>query len=67
MNNNSVLKGMLIALVALYVISPLDFAPGPVDDLLLMLFTAAVNSAKNSRARELPEPDSLEKFREKSG
>ena len=28
-------------LVVLYVILPLDFVPGPVDDLLLILFTVA--------------------------
>lgn len=35
MNNN--LKGLLVALVLLYVISPLDGAPGPADDLLVTL------------------------------
>lgn len=48
MENNGILKGMLIALVALYVISPLDLAPGPVDDLLLLLFTVAANRKRSA-------------------
>lgn len=55
MENNGVLKGMLIALVVLYVISPLDLCPGAVDDLLMVLLTAAVNSNKSRRNRELPQ------------
>ncbi len=34
---NNTLKGLLVALVLLYVISPLDGAPGPADDLLVTL------------------------------
>ena len=36
-----IVKGMLMILVVLYVILPLDFVPGPIDDLLLILFTVA--------------------------
>lgn len=28
-------KGMLIIMVILYIVSPIDFAPGPVDDATL--------------------------------
>lgn len=38
---DGIVKGMLMILVVLYVISPLDFVPGPIDDLLLILFTLA--------------------------
>ena len=34
---DGVMKGMLIVLVILYVISPVDFVPGPVDDILVVL------------------------------
>ena len=34
---NGVLKGMLIALIIVYVVSPLDLCPGPIDDILLLL------------------------------
>ena len=53
MNNNGFIKGMLFVFLALYVISPLDLAPGPIDDLLMILLTVAVNSRKPGK-RELP-------------
>lgn len=34
---NGVLKGILLALLVIYVVSPLDFCPGPVDDIILLL------------------------------
>ena len=36
-----IMKGMLIVLVVLYVISPVDFVPGPIDDLLVVLLGIA--------------------------
>lgn len=33
---NSFWKGFIVAMLIVYVISPLDFLPGPVDDVLLM-------------------------------
>lgn len=38
---DGVVKGMLIVAMILYVIWPLDLVPGPVDDILLILFTLA--------------------------
>lgn len=38
---NGIAKGMLIVLVILYIISPIDFVPGPIDDILLLLFAVA--------------------------
>lgn len=38
---DGVMKGMLIVLVILYVISPVDFVPGPVDDILVVLLGIA--------------------------
>ena len=38
---DGVMKGMLIILVILYVISPLDVMPGPVDDIIVMLLGLA--------------------------
>lgn len=34
---NGIMKGMLIVLVLLYVVSPVDACPGPVDDLIVLL------------------------------
>ena len=55
MNNNGFLKGILFALLVVYVVSPLDLAPGPVDDLLLILLSAAANMKKNDGSRTLPQ------------
>lgn len=38
---NGVMKGMLIMLVIIYVISPVDFVPGPVDDIIVILLGLA--------------------------
>jgi len=38
---NGVAKGMLIVLVILYVVSPIDFAPGPIDDIIVILLGMA--------------------------
>lgn len=40
---DSTIKVILIALVALYVVSPLDFAPGPIDDFLVVLLGMAAH------------------------
>ena len=34
---NNTLKGLLVALIMFYVVSPLDVAPGPIDDILVTL------------------------------
>lgn len=34
---NAIAKGMLLALLILYVVSPVDLCPGPVDDIILIL------------------------------
>ena len=57
--NNNFLKGVLFALLVVYVISPLDLAPGPVDDLLLILLSAMTNTKKNNDTLSLPQ-DTLE-------
>ena len=38
---NAVAKVMLIAFMALYVISPIDCAPGPIDDIIVVLLSLA--------------------------
>ena len=37
---NGVLKGMLLVLLIIYIVSPMDLCPGPVDDLILFLCAA---------------------------
>ena len=41
--NNGFVKGMLFALLIVYVISPADFLPGPIDDALAILIYYIVN------------------------
>ena len=44
------LKSSLITIiVVLYVISPLDFAPGPLDDLIFILFGHYLKQAQRLR------------------
>lgn len=44
---NGVLKGMLIVMLMIYVLSPIDLCPGPVDDLILLLFSFGGNVLKS--------------------
>lgn len=34
---SGVMKGMLLVLLIIYVVSPLDICPGPVDDIIMFL------------------------------
>lgn len=34
-------KGMIIILMILYIVSPVDFCPGPVDDIIVLLIGIA--------------------------
>lgn len=40
-------KGMLIILVILYIVSPIDFAPGSVDDAIVLLLGLAAAKKQN--------------------
>ena len=33
----NILKGMIIAFLIMYIVSPVDACPGPIDDLILLL------------------------------
>lgn len=39
--NNSVLKGMILVVVILYIVSPIDACPGPIDDIIVLLLGLA--------------------------
>ena len=43
---NGVLKGVLIAFIIIYIVSPLDLAPGPIDDLIVALLGIAASQKK---------------------
>ncbi len=38
---NGIAKGMLLVLVFLYIVSPVDLCPGPIDDLIVLMFGIA--------------------------
>lgn len=45
---NDVAKGMFIILIILYIISPVDFVVGPIDDVVVGLIgVAAMKTSKN--------------------
>lgn len=45
-----VAKGMILVLMVLYIISPIDACPGPIDDIILILIGLAAQ--KGTRAIE---------------
>ena len=45
---NGVAKGMLFVLLILYVLSPVDLCPGPIDDIIMMLVYFASNKASSA-------------------
>ncbi len=62
MKNNGLLKALLAVLLGIYVVSPVDLAPGAIDDLLLLLLTAAMNMKARGSVKALP-PDPVEDYR----
>lgn len=38
---NGAMKGMILVLMILYIVSPIDACPGPLDDLLILLIGMA--------------------------
>ena len=50
---NNTLKGLLIGLVMLYIVSPVDAVPGPVDDMLVAVLsyvgTRLLENRRNNR------------------
>lgn len=47
---NDIAKGMIIVLIILYIVSPIDACPGPIDDIIVALigFAATKNQAIES-------------------
>lgn len=38
---NNAVKGMILVLMILYIISPIDACPGPIDDVIVLLLGIA--------------------------
>ena len=34
---SGIMKGMLLILMVLYIVSPIDACPGPIDDIIVLL------------------------------
>jgi uncharacterized membrane protein YkvA (DUF1232 family) len=34
---NGITKGMMLVLMFIYIVSPIDFCPGPIDDLIVLM------------------------------
>ena len=47
---SGVAKGMIIVLMILYIVSPVDACPGPIDDIIVLLIGLA--STKRLEAKE---------------
>jgi len=43
MEKEKIIKLVVLGLVIAYVVSPVDFMPGPIDDVIVLLMGAAVN------------------------
>jgi hypothetical protein len=48
---NGIIKGMLVVLLIIYVISPVDLVPGPIDDIILVLCTAGSGALRSARKK----------------
>ena len=43
MNDNEIMKWLVLAILVVYVVSPADLLPGPVDDVIAILLYLAAN------------------------
>ncbi len=43
MSDNKLLNWIILAILVIYVVSPADFLPGPVDDVIAILLYLAAN------------------------
>ncbi len=52
---NGAVKGIIILAVIIYIVSPVDIAPGPIDDLIVLLLGIA--ASKNISSNDYFEGD----------
>ena len=45
---NNAMKGIIIMAVIIYIVSPIDLAPGPIDDILVLLMGIAASKKISS-------------------
>lgn len=46
---NGVLKGMLLVLMILYIVSPVDAYPGPIDDIIVLFIGLAARKGLSAQ------------------
>lgn len=39
---SGIMKGMLLILMVLYIVSPIDACPGPIDDIIVLIISLVV-------------------------
>jgi len=49
---SNVAKGMLIVLMFLYLVSPIDLCPGPIDDIIVLLVSLAAQKGITKYSKE---------------
>ena len=49
---SDVVKGMLLVLMILYIVSPVDACPGPIDDIIVLLIGVAASKGAASIEEE---------------
>ena len=45
---NGVVKGMILVLMILYIVSPIDVCPGPIDDIIVTLIYLAAGKGRHA-------------------
>ncbi|MBS7340029.1 MAG: hypothetical protein KIH00_07275 [Lachnospiraceae bacterium] len=45
---NGVAKGMILVLMILYIVSPIDACPGPIDDIIVLLIGLAATKGREA-------------------
>ena len=46
---NDLMKGIIIMAILLYIVSPMDIAPGPIDDIIVLLLGLATRKRITNR------------------
>ena len=45
---NGVAKGLILVLMILYIVSPIDACPGPIDDIIVLLIGLAATKGREA-------------------
>ena len=54
---NDVIKGVILMAMIVYIVSPIDLAFGPIDDLIVLAIGLASNKALSAYSSRNSEPD----------